>query len=98
MRFSSSAGRLVAAAFLIGAALAGAALRDRRALPFVTDEAAYLLQADTFARLRLSLPSPPLPAFFEAPQILVVPRYMAKYPPGNALALAPFAAAGAQWL
>jgi len=70
----------------------------RQALPFVTDEFAYLLQADTFAHGALSLPAPRSPEFFEAAQVLVTPRYMAKYLPGNALAIAPFSALGAPWL
>lgn len=81
------------------AGLAGiAGMLPRRALPFVTDEFAYLLQADTFAHGALSLPAPRSPEFFEAAQVLVTPRYMAKYPPGNALAIAPFSALGAPWL
>ncbi len=67
-------------------------------LPTMQDEHAYLFQAKTLLQGRLFLPSPTLPEFFEAPHVLVVPRYFAKYPPGNALALAPFVALGVPWL
>src|SRR6185437_5677751 len=57
-------------------------------LPLVHDEAAYLLQARLFAAGKWS-DSAPIPEFFEQPHVLVAPRYAAKYPPGNSLALAP---------
>src|SRR6476619_4164284 len=62
--------------------------------PQIEDEFVYLFQAKTLAAGRLSYPSPPLPEFFEAAHILVVPRFAAKYLPGHALVLAPFVAAG----
>ena len=68
------------------------------ARPQIEDEFVYLFQAKTLAAGRLSYPSPPLPEFFEAAHILVVPRFAAKYLPGHALVLAPFVAAGAAWL
>lgn len=54
----------------------------------VHDEASYLLQADTFARGRMTNPSPNHPEFFESPYLLMVPTYQAKYPPGQAVLLA----------
>lgn len=55
----------------------------------VQDESSYLLQADIFARGRWTVPSPPIPEFFEQPHVLVVPAVASKYPPGHALLLAP---------
>lgn len=68
------------------------------AQPTTQDEFVYLFQAKTLARGRLTYPSPPLPEFFEAAHLLVVPRFAAKYLPGHAALLAPFQAAGVPWL
>src|SRR5438477_1241204 len=51
------------------------------------DENSYLLQADIFARGRWTVPSPPIPDFFEQPHVQVVPSVASKYPPGHALLL-----------
>lgn len=56
-------------------------------LPIVHDESSYLLQAEIFARGRWTVPSPPIPAFFEQPHVQVVPAVASKYPPGHALIL-----------
>jgi len=53
----------------------------------VHDENSYLLQADIFARGRWTVPSPPIPDFFEQPHVQVVPTVASKYPPGHALLL-----------
>lgn len=53
----------------------------------VHDENSYLLQAEIFARGRWTVPSPPIPDFFEQPHVLVVPAVASKYPPGHALLL-----------
>src|SRR2546426_7794865 len=66
--------------------------------PVIEDEFVYLFQAKTLAAGRLSYPSPPLPEFFEAAHILVVPRFAGKYLPGHAAVLALFEMAGAPWL
>jgi hypothetical protein len=58
-------------------------------IPVVHDEASYLLQAETFARGRWAMPSPPLPAFFEQFHVFVTPTFASKYPPGHALLLVP---------
>lgn len=66
--------------------------------PNTQDESVYLFQAKTLAAGHLTMPSPPLPEFFQAAHLLVVPRFAAKYLPGHAALLAPFEAAGAVWL
>src|SRR5256884_1767429 len=66
--------------------------------PSTEDEFVYLFQAKTLADGHLTYPSPPLPEFFEAAHILMVPRFAAKYLPGHALVLLPFLAAGVVWL
>src|SRR5688500_5568786 len=65
-----------------------------RPVPVYHDEDSYLLQADIFARGRWTVPTPPLPEFFEQPHVLSVPAVASKYPPGHALLLAPAALAG----
>jgi hypothetical protein len=57
--------------------------------PIVHDEASYLLQAQTFAKLRWTMPSPPIPAFFEQFHVLVTPVFASKYPPGHGILLVP---------
>src|SRR5207244_8803086 len=68
------------------------------ARPSTEDEFVYLFQAKALAAGHLAYPSPPLPEFFEAAHVLVVPRYAAKYFPGHAAVLAPFVALGVPWL
>jgi hypothetical protein len=55
----------------------------------VHDERAYLLQAEIFARGHWTVPTPPIPAFFEQMHVFVEPAVFAKYPPGHALMLVP---------
>lgn len=55
----------------------------------VHDESAYLLQAELFAQLRFTAPTPPLPKFFEQLYVNLVPAISSKYPPGTSLLLAP---------
>ena len=57
-------------------------------IPVVHDEMAYVLQAQIFARGKWALPSPPIPAFWEQPHVLVEPTLAAKYFPGHALVMA----------
>lgn len=72
--------------------------QNPRHVPSISDEYAYLLQAQTLLLGRLALPAPEGAEFFEAAQVLVEPHYMAKYYPGHALFLAPFVAMGIPWL
>lgn len=57
--------------------------------PVVHDEMAYVLQAQIFARGVWALPSPPLPAFWEQPHVLVEPVLTSKYFPGHSLLMTP---------
>jgi hypothetical protein len=60
--------------------------------PVVHDESAYLLQAELFAHRRFTVPTPPLPRFFEQLYVNLVPALSSKYPPGTSLLIAPGAA------
>ena len=62
--------------------------------PVVHDESAYLLQAQLFARFRFTVPTPPLPQFFEQLYVNLRPAVFSKYPPGTSLLLAPGVAVG----
>ena len=57
-------------------------------IPVVHDELAYVLQSEIYARGHWSLPSPPLPLFWEQPQVVTEPRLFAKYFPGHPLLMA----------
>lgn len=59
------------------------------AVPTVHDEAAYVLQAEIFARGGWAVPAPPLPQFFEQFHVFVTPVLSPKYPPGHAILLVP---------
>ena len=69
-----------------------------RVTPISTDENAYLLQAHLLADGRIAGAPAPIPDFFEQPWVIVTPRTYAKYPPGQALTLAPGVALGLPWL
>jgi hypothetical protein len=77
---------LVAALSLASSALAGRLIPQH--IPRAHDEFAYLLAGRTFSHFELTNPTPVLWRFFEAQHILLHPSYIAKYPPGQGLALA----------
>jgi hypothetical protein len=62
--------------------------RAEAPLPWMHDEEAYLLGADTLLLGRLSNPTPPSPEHFEMIHVLVEPRYASKYPLGQPAFLA----------
>ncbi|HET7025262.1 MAG TPA: hypothetical protein VFI39_08680 [Gemmatimonadales bacterium] len=64
----------------------------------ITDEQAYVLQAQIFAHLRWTAPTPPFPEFFSQAYVLLAPAIAAKYFPGHSLLLAPGVALGLPWL
>lgn len=64
----------------------------------ITDEQAYVLQAQIFAHLRWTAPTPPFPEFFSQAYVLLRPAIAAKYPPGHSILLAPGFALGLPWL
>jgi hypothetical protein len=68
--------------------------RSLDAVPAITDEASYLLQARLFAHLRWTAPAAPLREFFEQAHVIITPVTASKYPPGHALLLAIGAALG----
>src|SRR5262245_14659575 len=57
-------------------------------VPGIHDEFSYLLGAETFALGKLSNPIHPHAKFFQTFHVLSSPRYMSKYPPGQAAFLA----------
>ena len=57
-------------------------------LPFIHDEYAYLMQADTFAHGRLANPPLPFPGQFETIYILATPTYSSEYEPAQGFFLA----------
>jgi hypothetical protein len=62
--------------------------------PVIHDEAAYVLQAELFARGAWAGRAPVMPEFFEQLYVLVTPVLASKYPPGHSLMLAPGALVG----
>jgi hypothetical protein len=81
---------VVVVLFLSGVALTALpSLRYGPPLPTVHDEYGYLLMGETFARGRLTNDPPPgPPEFFDTFHEFISPRYFAKFPPGQGIALA----------
>ena len=79
----------IAMAFGVSASVALALWRTTRQVPVVSDEAAYLLQAEIFASGSWAGPARPLPRFFDQIHVFSAPRLIPKYPPGHALLMVP---------
>lgn len=80
---------LPVAAFVAAVAVTTYVWGSLRPLAVYHDEAAYLLQAEFFARFRWTLPSAIVPRAFEQAAVLVTPVLAPKMGPGHALALVP---------
>lgn len=88
---------VTAAIVSVGCALLSVIVYERH--PHLLDEVVYLLQARTFASLRIALPSPPSPRSFELYLMTNGANgWYSPVPPGWAAALAAGVFVGAPWL
>jgi hypothetical protein len=67
-----------------------------RGVPLLDDERSYLFEAQLLASGKMSLPA--APDGLRNPMFLLAPRWLSKYPPGQALVLLPGVLLGAPWL
>jgi hypothetical protein len=56
-------------------------------VPVIQDEISYVFQSRVFATGRWTVPTPPLPQFFQQPHVLTIPVVASKFPPGHAFLL-----------
>ena len=90
---------LPALAVLTGLGILAVDLRVLDGIPHAMDEIGQIFQAKIFASGRLWAQPPPLPDLISHFGVITDGgRWRSMWPPGHALAMAPFVAAGALWL
>jgi hypothetical protein len=85
--------------FLVEFALtSGAAYFVFDRVPHVVDSIAQLFHAKIFAMGKLTVPSPPMPEFFEMVHMINNGQWYSQFPPGHSALLAPGVLLGVPWL